>query len=455
MNKANSKYLLALLLVGVHLWQASLVRPVADDYTLLRIYSQEGFFASVSYIWTNFGGNITPAFVRAVFISPSLEASNWYGFMAFSIFTSILVIASYLILISWLSDRRILELSINEVLIVLLASLAFEGLFTPGLSSAYLFGAAAGVHLWPICLFIISLKAIAITSELIPKFLFPIFSVVLILSGFTVGNSGFAESSAIFISLLVFNIWFLIKSRFLSHPKLLSSLNIYLLGITIGLVTIFLAPGFSSRNSRLGKINDGYAELAINFRSSLISFFGEVITHPIWLFAILVILLRRNPNKLNIFKSKLFLVFSTIVFVMLILGATFGYAAWHQSIGLIFLLAPVAFCSVFIVKQKGWLLSFTPSLMKYISLLIVSVVLVGLMFRGLVVQEVRSSNWDSNFLINLCSIVESRQLPLLGAEIKYWPIGLGVEDVNTWKWMALDYEKWLTSIRTDSSTICK
>jgi hypothetical protein len=455
MKKTSPKYFLALLLIGIHLWQASLARPVADDYTLLRIYSQEGFIASISYIWNNFGGNITPAFIRAVFVAPSLDASNWYGLIAFSIVTSILVIASYLILISWLTDRRIFELTINDVLIVLLASLAFEGVFTPGLASAYLFGAAAGVHLWPICLFIIFLKTVAMASERIPSYLFIGFLVIVTFLGFIVGNSGLAESSAICITLLIFNIWNMIKPKIQPRSRIHIALNTYLLGMVIGVATIFLAPGFSDRNRRLGRIDDGYMELLVSFRSSLASFSGEIITHPIWVLATLTILLSKNHLKVNLGKSRWFLVFITSVFVMLILGGTFGYAAWHQSSGLIFLLAPAIYCLAFLQNQKRYLARFVHSPIKHISLFLTSMVLVVLLFRGLIVQEIRSSAWDSNFPINVCSSIRSSELPLLGAEIRYWPIGLGIEDVNRWDWMAVDYRKWLASIQPDRFSICK
>ena len=454
MKKTTPKYFVALLLIGIHLWQASLVRPVADDYTLLKIYSQEGFVSSISYIWNNFGGNITPAVIRAAYISLSVDASNWYGFIAFSITTSLLVVASYLVLITWLTNRGIRQITINDLLISLLASLAFEGLFTPGLSSAYLFGAAAGVHLWPICLFIIFLKLITSNSEQIPKSLFLGFLIVVVFMGFIVGNSGLAESSAIFISFLAFSVWVRVKSKIPSLWKLRFGLNAYLLGMTFGLVTIFLAPGFANRNNRLGKIDGGFLELVVSFRSSLVSFTGEIITHPIWILAILIILLGKNPYKVNLAKSRWSLVFITSVFVMLVLGGTFGYTAWHQSSGLIYLLTPAAFCLLSLKKPQEQLSRFAHSPIKTISLFLVSMVLIGLLFRGLVVQEIRNSDWDSNFPINLCSSTKSSQLSLLGAEIKYWPIGLGIEDVNRWDWMAVDYRIWLTSIRSDESLTC-
>ena len=454
MKKTSPRYVLTLLLICIHLWQASLVRPVGDDYTLLRIYSQDGFTSVISHIWNNFGGNITPAVIRALFIATSLDASNWYGFIAFSITTSILVVTSYMILISWLTNRSINELTMKDVSVALLASLAIEGLFTPGLSSAYLFGAAAGVHLWPICLFIIFLKLIASNSDKIPKSLFLGFLIVVAFMGFIVGNSGLAESGAIFLSLLAFNIWIRARLKIQSRPRFQNALNTYLLGIAIGLATIFLAPGFSDRNRRLGKIDDGYLELLVSFRSSLASFSGEIITHPIWILAVLMILLGKNPYEVNLAKSRWLLVFITSVFVMLVVGGTFGYAAWHQSSGLIYLLTPAAFCLPFLKKPNEQLSSFAHSPIKTISLFLISMALIGLLFRGLVVQEIRNSDWDSNFPINLCSNTKSSQLPLLGAEIKYWPIGLGIEDVNRWDWMAVDYRIWLTSIRSDVSLTC-
>jgi hypothetical protein len=42
----------------------------------------------------------------------------------------------------------------------------------------------------------------------------------------------------------------------------------------------------------------------------------------------------------------------------------------------------------------------------------------------------------------------------LGAEIKYWPIGLGIEDVNRWDWMEKDYRSWLSSLSEDTSLKC-
>jgi hypothetical protein len=455
LKKTSPKHFLVLLLIGIHIWQASLVRPVADDYTLLRIYTQEGFVPFVSYIWNNFGGNVTPAIIRALYLSISLDSSNWYGFMAFSITTSLLVVMSYLVLITWLTNRGMRQITLNDLLISLLASLAFEGFFTPGLSSAYLFGAAAGVHLWPICIFLISLKLIQTSSRSESKIYFVGSLGGFILLGFLVGNSGIAESSAIFVALLALTIGMQFRSRGNSFSRYRLAINSHLLGVTIGLATIFLAPGFINRNSRLGKIDEGALSLITGFRSALVSFTGEILSHPVWLFGILVIPSFVYLNKIDKSKTRLVLIFFAINFVMLILGSTFGYAAWHQSSGLIFLLTPASFCLpiVFIHSQK--FLKRLRLTNNPFTLTIVTLALAVLLIRGLIVQENRSSQWDSNLVQNYCLTIESKDSPLLGAEIRYWPIGLGIEDVNRWDWMAQEYKSWLRTIEFKGSQICE
>jgi hypothetical protein len=455
LKKTSPKHVLVLLLIGIHIWQASLVRPVADDYTLLRIYTQEGFVPFVSYIWNNFGGNVTPAIIRALYLSVSLDSSNWYGFMAFSISTSLLVVMSYLVLITWLTNRGIRQITLNDLLISLLASLAFEGFFTPGLSSAYLFGAAAGVHLWPICIFLISLKLIETSSRSESKIYFVGSLGGFIFLGFLVGNSGLAESSAIFIALITLAVGLQLSTKSNIFSRFRLAINSHLLGVAIGLATILLAPGFVNRNSRLGKIDEGALSLITGFRSALVSFSGEVLSHPIWLFGILVIPFFAYLNKVDKSKSRLVLIFFAINFVMLVLGSTFGYAAWHQSSGLIFLLTPASFCLPILFNHtqkflKGLRLTNNP-----FTLTVVALALAVLLFRGLIVQENRSSQWDSSLVQNYCLAIESEGFPFLGAEIRYWPIGLGIEDVNRWDWMAQEYKSWLRTIEFKGAQICE
>lgn len=454
MIKTIPRYSLVFLLIGIHFWQASLVRPVADDYTLLKIYSQQGFSSFISYIWNNFGGNVTPAVIRAAYLTFSSDASNWYGFMAFSITTSILVVTSYLVLITWLTNRGFRQITINDLLIALLASLAFEGLFTPGLSSAYLFGAAAGVHLWPICIFILTMKFIEAHSDIKSKRGFLGILLLAVLLGFIVGNSALAESSATFLALLVFIVTVQAKKLEYFSLKFRIAINAHLLGLGLGLLTIFIAPGFINRNNRLGKVDDGLLSLLENFRSSIVSFSGELLSHPVWLFAILIITLQKFSLQIISSRAQTLVIYFVLTLLMLVLGSTFGYAAWHQSSGLIFLLTPAAFCAPLLINPIPKAFKRSGLTYRYVSLVAISVILLGLLGRGLVVQETRSSAWDSNFSQNYCLIIRSTNSPLLGAEIRYWPIGLGVEDVNRWLWMEQDYRSWVSSPNLATSRKC-
>jgi hypothetical protein len=225
-------------------------------------------------------------------------------------------------------------------------------------------------------------------------------------------------------------------------------------GVGLGLATIFFAPGFSNRNSRLGKGNDGLFSLLESLRSSLVSFSGELITHPVWLFVILIVVSERFSFRVDPNRAKILLMYSFFTFVMLVLGSTFGYAAWHQSSGLIFLLAPSAFCIPIRSTRITSTLKRLGPVYRSISLIAMTLILLGLVTRGIVVQENRSTTWDRNLLLNYCSNSSSLDSRLLGAEIKYWPIGLGIEDVNRWDWMEKDYRSWLSSLSQDVSLKC-
>jgi hypothetical protein len=281
-----------------------------------------------------------------------------------------------------------------------------------------------------------------------------VFLVLSILLGFIVGNSGIAESSSIFLALLALVTNLYRRRSAQSHFRFRVAISAHLAGVGLGLATIFIAPGFSNRNNRLGKIDEDFFSLLESFRSSLASFFGEILTHPIWLLAFLIVISWKSSLKIDSSHAKSLLLFFSLTFVMLVLGGTFGYAAWHQSSGLIFLLAPVAYCIPLLNSPLLNILKKSGLAYKKIAFFALTLSLLGMLARGVIVQKERSYAWDSNLARNYCSAIQSSELPLLGAEIKYWPIGLGVEDVNRWEWMEEDYRSWLSSIYQNNSQKC-
>jgi hypothetical protein len=58
----------------------------------------------------------------------------------------------------------------------------------------------------------------------------------------------------------------------------------------------------------------------------------------------------------------------------------------------------------------------------------------------------RSQAWDQNLIGNICTLKVNPVAELRGAKILYWPLDLGVEDVNTWKWMRDKCVGWVDAI---------
>jgi hypothetical protein len=452
LKKFSPKYLLLAATISIHLWQASLVRPVADDYTLLRIYSQEGFSEFISHIWNNYGGNVTPAIIRAAFLSISLDGSNWIGFVVYSLSTTILVVGSYHILLAWLTQRKIRHLDLNDVLLCLLASLAFEGLFTPGLSSAYLFGAASGVHLWPICIFILTLKfaskLIHVKSNLGILLVLPFFVIL----GFVASNSGIVEGISIIVVFFAMFSMCDFRQIVAKSWRRKTICGAITLGLLVGFSTIFVTPGFKIRYTQVGNSDPRFIDSVINFRSSFASFFGEILTHPIWILALIFFISgSKLTYRIDCLRARFLLASCTALFTLLVIGSGLGYAAWHQSSGLILLFAPTLLGAIGLIESKGFKTKFHGFNSSKYMILAVVLLLTSLFVRGVVVQANRSTNWDKNFQRNLCAVQTYAKPSFLGAEIRYWPIWLGIEDVNRWAWMADDYIGWLETLKSKSN----
>ncbi len=455
MKKNVRNYSFIFAFVALHVWQASLVRPVADDYTSLRIYSEQGFWVTIQEFWMNFGGNLSAAIVRLFFISISSSATNWIGFILYSLATSILVTSTYLIVYAWMTNRNLYQLKTLEVVFCMAATFAFEGLFTPGLSSIYLFGASAGVHVWPLCILVITLFLISRKKNYQKLFVNTARAAFIFTLGFIVGNSGMAEGAASLC--FVIGLLLAIRGRFNLGfgPDAWRFICTLLTGIFIGFVTNFIAPGFQDRLGRDSQVLDESASLLTQFRSSIASFTGELITHPIWiLFVLLFIQMTFMRLDLNKDRGKL-LVFGFItLYFFTVLGSTFGYAAWHQSGGLLLIFTPFLLALASVLPLSVKLERFSQSKIIVLSIILVMALLFVLTLRGLFVQEKRSGEWDKNLIYNYCLENRDQEINFLGAEIRYWPLGLGIEDVNRWQWMSDDYRQWLKSFDLPRNSNC-
>jgi hypothetical protein len=79
-------------------------------------------------------------------------------------------------------------------------------------------------------------------------------------------------------------------------------------------------------------------------------------------------------------------------------------------------------------------------------LIFTSVVMILTFFRIGAFGMTRAETWDRNLQLNVCNLRSDPDAVLYGAEIRYPPFKLGVEDVNTWKWMRDKYAGWVGNI---------
>jgi hypothetical protein len=217
------------------------------------------------------------------------------------------------------------------------------------------------------------------------------------------------------------------------------------LGVFVGTTGIVAAPGFWNRANEQVGLPVSLGEFLTRFAKSLASFTADGLSHPmVWVLFLIGVLLgaSRNPSKLEMFefRFKMLLLGTTIIWASLIMGSTFAYPAWHQSMGMYVLLLPLSFA-------VGLRLNFGINQRIVTSLLAASSLIMLFVFLRIGILGVeRSLQWDRNLSMNSCRIAENPSSALLGAEIQYPPFGLGVDDVNTWEWMRYKYVGWVENI---------
>jgi len=449
------KRVLLIVWAGWQLLLAVLCRPVQDDYGYLNLGSNSGFGSYLSNFWLQWGGNLAPSIIRIPFYSPSISGESWIGFGFYSLLTGALILVTSVWITTWLTGRSLGEYNSFDLSIGILTCIGFEGLFSPGVLSAFVYGSASSTHLLPICLLIVGLGlcTIELKNSLLRVFIiFVIFTISLVS-----GNSNASEGLAgvlVSYSLLITYIYkrsIYAKLGFQEIGRVVS----LSLGISIGFFVIVLSPGFRNRANLGSGLPDGIQEFAVRFRSSFVSFSAEVVTHPVWILVLLVTTLFLRKNMLLIvWERSLALILVTFsVYCSLILGATFAYAAWHQSVGLLFLLTPAGVALARITITDLTVLSWRRMIEKYlvISLALLTLALVS---RVTVLEFHQATKWDANLIKNYCLLKQDDHAMLLGSEVRYPPIGLGIEDVNTWAWMRDDYSKWVLSPRFTKKIPC-
>lgn len=414
------------------------MRPIQDDYFNLQSVQQMGVAGYLADTWNWHGGNMVQFLIHCIVILPTTQNFVYWNLGLFFIATELLVFLSIRSIISWLFTASSMH---TRFWIPLLSVVGFEGIFVPGLLGAYGFSLATLAHLWPVMAFTVGLIGL--------KRFRGSWSLAFLL-GLIAGNSNLGESAFACGAWVLTYLAFYKVERFEDRSGIQKDSNFYFLGAGsfIGTIGIAAAPGFWNRASDQVGLPTSILDFTKRFGKSFASFTADALSHPmLWVLLLLgTVLAIKTPiikKALDSFRLRILIVGTLLIWAALIMGSTFAYPAWHQSMGMYVLLLPLAFAlgvaNEYRVRWKVLISVFT----------VASLITAAVLMRAGAMGISRSVVWDNNLQKNICALKVDPEAALLGAEIQYPPFNLGVEDVNTWEWMRDKYVGWVNAIPHD------
>ena len=423
------------------------IRPTQDDYAILGQVAEYGIWGMLLDSWKNHGGNLFPMFINALSLMPSQKGFEFYGLTILAITTLVLLLFAFQSIFIVFFPSLTFEMGKWKVLgSSAFFILGFESLFTPQLAEILSFSSAVLVHLWPICFFLIGIRIAKKQSLGLSIFLFFL--------GILMGNGNISESIFISTTLIILIFHTSVGYKFLDWKSQLQvrSLLSLLIGSAIGLALIISAPGFWVRatDQTVNGIPDSFISITERFFKSLVIFSADFLSHPIFYLCILlgIIFLRQAKYKLALRSSfRIILIMQGLLFSVLVSGATFAYPAWHQSIGL-YLFAP------FIGLTLSGFIDRKRKAIWDVATFLVFLLVIGINARGVELLSNRGIHWDLNRHANYCAALSSPTGEFLGAEIRYQPFALGIEDLSRWDWMADSFRDWVQSDDFISDSTC-
>lgn len=405
-----------------------------DDYATLSDLSLDGFWGPTNGVWNVLGGNISSVFPRTLALGFGFKSSLPLGLVIYSAVTLLLVTVSIDYLLG-LFVPRLKSVSLSKRLpLILILSLGFEGLFTPGELGVLGFSAAAGVHVWPICFIILGHKFFSYKS-------FPAFLCTALMFLYS-SNSNVPEGALAVLVVTILNYRsLLLNGRLLVNGRSVKNVVLLLASISV-LFVIFLAPGFQARTETAG-VSLEPKDLAIGVMRAVMFFSADILTHPfLYLVAILGYIVGKSSSLEAVRKPiQEFGFLALAYFLLLVAGAGAAYPAWHQTFGLYVFLLPLAFSLGLLYSNKIWKIRILGSALLIPIIVICSLVTVR---SGYTVVN-RKLTWQSNFEHNVCLVKSGMFEGFRGSEITYPPKKLGVEDLNTWPWMADGFRNWVVA----------
>jgi hypothetical protein len=283
----------------------------------------------------------------------------------------------------------------------------------------------------------------------------PLLSPLAFILGLVVGNSNAGESFSALIFSLTLVVHLIRKKQI--RTKRFIFVSALTSGILLGLLIMISAPGFSNRANNSVGFPDSAADFIQRFIKAFVSFPADSLSHPgiyvSFLLGFSVFPQLQSLIEIDQLASRIRKLVSVylVLITTLIGGGTLAYTSWHQAFGLSLLLAPLAFSfGLFTGSRfnKGNSRNFHGIFLG--SVLIFSMILLR---SGLTLSD-RAHDWDRNLLHNICEIQKDSLSNLKGAELLYPPLGLGIEDIETWPWMSTNYVAWVKGLKEYQSKVC-
>ena len=411
-------------------------RPAQDDYVFLGDLQIHSYATLLNHYWSTWGGNLASASLALFFLLIANSTNFAFGYSLFGICSIVIMVVAIGSFEKLVAPTEKL-LNVRHRLIWIL--LGFHSLVMPSYWGATGFITAAIAHLWSVCVFIIFFEKIYHgKSRNVLYFIAP---------GFLAANCNLGEGLAFLLFMTVYLMLLLMKVHLFpsSNPSCAPSI-----GLTVGVLAGFLlnlfSPGTQVRAGLLGSSTKSFSKIVIGAAISGFDFaFAAFSTLPIFFLCAWLILAKirnRSLNTLpnfrnNLLKSFIPSLLLIILFLSLSLGSAFSYAAWHQSLGLVFSVFLLACIVISRLFQVGFL-----SKIFLVSLLLATLVLsLYDSYTGIS----RGRSWDQNLKLDYCSSLINKDYKFVGAEIRNPISQLGLEDVNRWEWMATPYRAFLSA----------
>lgn len=408
------------------------VRPMQDDYVSLRDVSNDGLLNSIHNMWKSWGGNISTIVISNFFINLYASGFIFYGIALHSIIVTLLLLSTFRIFKIYLEEITGTEIGFRSSSYLILSFFCFGSLHAPGYFSILNFTLAATAHLLPTLIFV---HAIYFARS---KRIFSLFSLFIL--GFIIGNLNISESIFCLVTSLIIRI--LIKSSLMNALQIKKrNLLLLIFGQIIGLLTIVLAPGFRVRSEIVLEPHT-FQELVFNFFLALLYNVGDILLHPGWFLALLVGCVFEK-NLMPRFLLLKYLKITSFVLVLCVLtvsaGGAFAYPSWYHTMSFYVFVFPVFFTLGLILREQ---LGVARREKFLILRNFVFVFCLLLLVRDMAMMGVRAEHWDRDYESNKVRIANN-QFNLVGYNVNYWPLGLGVDDVEKWAWIKSAYIEWV------------